>query len=317
MHMVCRICGNEENNEPYTAREMMLGTRDTFDYFRCSACGCLQIKEIPAEVYRYYPNSNYHSYVNPSNYFKGGLKDKFKGVRDYMVMNTGGPLRKAIVKLAKVDTLLPVVAKLSIRPGEKVLDIGCGAGVLLYALRNAGYREVVGIDPYIHGDIHYPNGLNIYKQSIFEHKGQYNVIMLHHAFEHMDEQLSVMKRIYQMLLPGGRVLIRIPLVSSYAWEKYGTDWVQLDAPRHFYLHSVDSMKLLASKARLVVDEVLFDSAAFQFWGSELYKKDVPLTDKLHEHFSAQQLTDFATQAIALNEKGQGDQAAFFLRKAQE
>jgi SAM-dependent methyltransferase len=313
--MVCRICGNEQDNQPYTVREMMLGTRDTFDYFRCSACGCLQIQDIPKDVYRYYPNSNYHSYVSPSHYFKGGLKDKFKGLRDFMVMNTGGPLRKAIVKLGKVDTLLPVVAGLSISTSDKVLDIGCGAGVLLYALRNAGYREVVGIDPYITEDIHYPNGLNIYKQSLFEHKGQYNVIMLHHAFEHMDEQLSVMKRIYQMLLPGGRVLIRIPLVSSYAWEKYGTDWVQLDAPRHFYLHSVNSMQLLASKAGFQVDEVLFDSAAFQFWGSELYKRDVPLTNELQNYFSEQELTAFANQAIELNEKRQGDQAAFFLSKA--
>src|SRR5579859_4294954 len=51
----CRICGNEEDNTPYHAREMMLGLRHTFDYFQCAACNCLQIAEFPADMTPYYP----------------------------------------------------------------------------------------------------------------------------------------------------------------------------------------------------------------------------------------------------------------------
>ena len=43
----CAICGNTERNRDFLAREMMFGFRDTFPYFECSACGCLQIAEIP------------------------------------------------------------------------------------------------------------------------------------------------------------------------------------------------------------------------------------------------------------------------------
>ena len=42
----CRICNNPENNKSYFIREMYIGTREEFEYFECSKCGCLQIKDI-------------------------------------------------------------------------------------------------------------------------------------------------------------------------------------------------------------------------------------------------------------------------------
>jgi hypothetical protein len=50
----CRICQNSAGNRIFTAREMMFGSRETFDYVECAACGCIQIIEIPAEIEKYY-----------------------------------------------------------------------------------------------------------------------------------------------------------------------------------------------------------------------------------------------------------------------
>jgi hypothetical protein len=69
------------------------------------------------------------------------------------------------------------------------------------------------------------------------------------------------------------------IVSSYAWEHYGVKWVQLDAPRHFSLHPVESIRLLAKKAGLKVVNITHNSTSFQFWGSEQYERDIPLYDK--------------------------------------
>ena len=44
----CGVCKNESDNTPYTAREMMYGSREEFPYFQCSACSCLQIADVPA-----------------------------------------------------------------------------------------------------------------------------------------------------------------------------------------------------------------------------------------------------------------------------
>lgn len=66
---------------------------------------------------------------------------------------------------------------------------------------------------------------------------------------------------------------------AYAWKPYGVNWVQLASPRHLFLHSLESMTLLAQKANLQQQAVVFDSRMLQFWGSEQYVLDVPLADK--------------------------------------
>jgi SAM-dependent methyltransferase len=311
--MTCAICGNSQGNEMFIAREMMLGTREKFEYFQCSRCKCLQIKDIPADMAPYYPGDQYHSFAGPEMYFNNRLKNVVKGLRDHLVLSSGKAIRNRIIKWGKVDTLLPVVAELSIRRSSAILDIGCGAGVLLYALRNAGYKNVLGIDPYIADNIHYKNGLQILKQSVGEHKGNYDIVMMHHSLEHMPDQHEVMKAVHQILRTGGKFLVRIPLVSE-AWELYRTNWVQLDAPRHFFLHSELSFKKLAENTGFRIEKLLYDSSSFQFWGSELYKRDIPLTMELGEYFSPEELSEFAQMATELNHWAKGDQAAFILVK---
>ena len=146
-------------------------------------------------------------------------------------------------------------------------------------------------------------------------------IILHHSFEHMAEPLSVLKKIYQLLLPNGYVLIRIPVSSSYAWREYDLNWVQLDAPRHLFLHSIESMQLLAKQAGFQMKDIVFDSSAFQFWGSEQYLHDIPLRadnsylvnpDK--SIFTPVQIENYKRRAKELNDKNDGDSACFYLYK---
>lgn len=60
---VCKICNNSSGNKSYVVREMMFGFRDEFDYFECGKCGCLQIKQVPNDFSKYYPE-NYWQKVN-------------------------------------------------------------------------------------------------------------------------------------------------------------------------------------------------------------------------------------------------------------
>jgi len=51
--MACRICGADEVSERITAREMMFGTREAFEYFPCGSCGTLQVADIPEDLGRF------------------------------------------------------------------------------------------------------------------------------------------------------------------------------------------------------------------------------------------------------------------------
>lgn len=137
--------------------------------------------------------------------------------------------------------------------------------------------------------------------------------MLNHAFEHMPDPLATLARIREVLAPGGHAMIRIPVAGSWAWEHYGTTWVQLDAPRHFFLHTDRSMRNLAAAANLEWVTAINDSSEFQFTGSETYLKGFRLGDS-RVRFTVRELRRFEQRAAKLNQEGRGDTSTYYLRR---
>lgn len=298
---------------------MMLGYRDVFRYFQCSDCGCLQIENIPADMSRYYPG-NYYSYQHSKQ--PNLLKRMLVRTRDNFMVTGKGAVGRALSKLSP-NTRLSFLRPLALTEDACILDVGCGAGALLNRLSNMGFKQVLGIDPFNEHDIRYHNGVTIEKKTIREIGGKWDLIMFNHSFEHLPDPAETLDKVATMLKPGGHCVIRIPTVSSYAWNHYGVNWVQLDAPRHFFLHSIMSIKILAKHCDMKLTDVYYDSTPFQFWGSEQYLKDIPLSNKqsfaenpVASIFSAQQIAEFTRRATELNESGQGDQAIFYLQHLQ-
>src|SRR5262245_15424854 len=61
VNTICKVCENAEGNRVFTAREMMFGFRDSFAYFECAHCGCVQIAQTTGDLSKYYPEE-YYSY---------------------------------------------------------------------------------------------------------------------------------------------------------------------------------------------------------------------------------------------------------------
>lgn len=314
--MKCRICGNVESNTEYEVFEMFFGYKDVFHYFQCSECDCLQIRDFPENISKYYP-SNYYSLksIPDENFSKLFLRNLRT---NYAVFNKG-LLGKYLYSIHPT-TDLRILHNIKITRAISILDVGCGRGVLLFSLKALGFTNLLGIDPYIAKDFKYQNGLEILKKTIHNINDKWDIIMFLHSFEHMSDPKETLHSVSQCLKSDGHCIIRIPVVPSYAWKKYGVNWVQLDAPRHFFIHSLKSMEILASNAGLKIDKVEFVSDAFQFWGSELYLKGIPLMDKCSyavdkkkSIFSQKDISSFARHALELNKLNKGDEAIFFLK----
>ena len=320
----CRICGNNENNTPYEVREMMLGLRDKHTYFECVDCGCLQLAKIPHNIQDYYPNEDYYSYdeIKTSSGIKGALirmRDRYAA--------TGDCLIGKLMQYFQPHDKLPSLRYTKVNLDSKILDVGCGTGHLLHSMKEAGFKNLLGIDPFNKQDIQYNNGLKIEQKSI--HKlarqnleGDWDLIMFNHSFEHVPDQQEVLEKTYQLLKPDGICMIRVPTVTSWAWRSYGVDWVQLDAPRHLFLHSLKSMHVLAKQMGFSLEEVIYDSFAFQSWGSIQYQQDIALNDKNsyavnpeESPFTKTDIQEFDSLSKELNKSKSGDQAAFYLRKS--
>lgn len=322
MEQNCRICGNPEGNREHHAREMMFGTREQFLYIECGRCGTLQIAEVP-DLSRFYPE-NYLSFENPPIPAAKSLVHRIaaRAAGRYLV-NGNDPIGWFVSKLKPgfVEHFAPSVRAVpNIRLDSRILDFGCGSGHLLQTLHYFGFRDLTGADAFISADISYPTGVKIFKRSLAELDQEFDVIMLHHSFEHLPDPKSELAEIRRLLSPDGRCLLRLPVVN-FAWEKYGTDWVQMDPPRHLFLYTERALRELANASGFEVEKVIYDSTGFQFWGSEQYLRDIPLVPeggsgglRPADVFTAEQLSEWDREAARLNDEGRGDAACFYLKK---
>jgi len=310
---------NEDDNKLYEVQEMYYGFRDKFNYFQCNQCKCLQILAIPSGMSKYYPE-NYYSFnaIEERNNYLNFIIDPIKKRRNkYALLNQGGFWGNLIYRFFP-NEIIGSMNYCQLTNESRILDVGCGTGKLLYACADAGLKQLLGIDPYLKRDIVYDNGLLILRRFIYDLSGQWDLIMFHHSFEHISDPIETLCKVSKLLAPGGICLIRIPVVSSYAWEYYRENWYQLDAPRHFYLHSIESMEIIAKKTMLKLEKVIFDSCYLQFCISELYKRNIPHVEQTNKHFkkifSKNDMRRYRRETRKLNLQNYGDQAAFYLRK---
>jgi 2-polyprenyl-3-methyl-5-hydroxy-6-metoxy-1,4-benzoquinol methylase len=314
----CKICGNSDENVQYIAKEMMYGMKDEFVYFECNVCHCLQIQEFPKDMSKYYPD-NYYSF---GKYNSGKFKGIFGSIirKQYSFVINGGKFLRKIIALVTGDNNYSIFQGLGVNKNTKILDVGCGNGrSFLYPLAEIGFKNLLGCDPYLKTPFKYSNGLQIMNSKIYDVKGIWDIITYHHSFEHIDDPKENIRIVSELLAPNGVCIIRIPTVSSFAWEHYRTNWVQLDAPRHYFLHSVKSMQTLAEIANLELYKTVYDSTYFQFSGSEKYLNDIPLYAPrprglikfIQRKFKKSQ---FRMRAKQFNYECKGDQAAFYFRK---
>jgi SAM-dependent methyltransferase len=318
-HDICAVCANSKGNMTHVAREMMFGFRDQFEYLECGQCGCLQLKNVPADLPDYYP-PDYYSLSETVPPSVGWIGMTLRRARSELILHETPGLARLVSGHRPEPAWVPWLRG-RVTTRSRILDLGCGAGHFLLELRKQGFRNLTGVDAFIARTIRYANGVTIYKSRVEDVRGTFDLVMLHHSFEHMPRPLDVLKRISQLLRPGGAVLLRTPLADSFAWRRYGTNWVQLDAPRHLFLHTKMSMALLASRSGFATTEIRYDSSAFQFWGSEQYARDIPLRspssyaeNPAASIFLPTEIADFERQARELNEAAEGDQAGFFLRR---
>jgi 2-polyprenyl-3-methyl-5-hydroxy-6-metoxy-1,4-benzoquinol methylase len=319
----CRICQNASQNKVHCVREMMLGLRDTFEYLECEACGCLQLLDPPQDMTRYYP-SDYTAFraVEETQSaavtrLRDHVRTQLRKRRNLGIHRQRNPLDRWLARRYKY-LQLEAFTHLGVGREARILDVGCGSGVVLVDLKELGYQNLYGVDRFIPQSMGYENGVKVRKGGLEDLSGSvWDVIMFHHSFEHMPDPAAVLRRTAEMLAPGGRCLVRIPVIG-WAWQHYRVNWGQLDAPRHLFLHTTKSFQILARNVDLDLQSINYDSNEFQFWVSELYSRDVSLAAlpdlSPASMFSRSQLRNFRLQAAKLNREGRGDSAVFELIK---
>lgn len=269
--MNCPCCGFAGTARRFLAREMMFGWREPFAYLECSGCLSLQIERVPADLPRFYP-SGYYSQQVPATVVHTPSAARALVAR---LLLRGGP--RLTRCLRERYPFLHWTALGGIGPQSAVLDVGCGAGVLLRRLRRWGYADLTGIDPYLVAELHEP-GLRLRRCELAETGGRFALVMMHHVLEHLPDPGAALRLAAARLAPGGRLLVRLPLAATPLAREYGPDWFNLDAPRHLVIPSRAGLLRLFAAAGLRVVHEEYDSTPLTPYYSECYRRDVAMRE---------------------------------------
>jgi SAM-dependent methyltransferase len=318
----CRVCLQRTRCAVHPLAEMMYGTRESFDYAHCSSCGCLQIVDIPHDLGRHYPADYYSMAPRAEAPALSGIKRRVaqwycRGAALRPAAPLGRLLRRALPVPTDFAAHGHYLVDSALRSAdERILDVGCGASpYLLAAFKRCGFANVQGIDPFVGGDLNY-QGVPVRRCTLDQVGGEFGLIMFNHSLEHVPDPLGTLQQAARLLRPGGTCLVRIPVMGTWFWRRFGRHWVELDAPRHLYLFEVKSLQRLAQSAGLVLRRTVFDSAAWELAASVRYEQGVSLKSSadVNDGFSAAELDGFARQARQLNADNDGGRACFYLER---
>ncbi len=294
----------------------MLGLGERFRYRQCGNCGCIALVDVPSDLGKYYP-PGYYSFRDPGTVAGGAVTRALRRLRAEAALRSPPAFVDRLVEQGVLPGLFRWMAGLGLHTRSSVADVGSGNGQILLFFANHGFTDLVGFDPYLTGDRVLGAGVRLHRAALSEISGRYDLVMVHHAFEHMPDPKGTLQALAALASPRGAVVIRTPVADSWAWGHYGGNWVQLDAPRHLFVHTTRSIEELAATCGLRLHRCFRDSRGFQFWGSELYVRDLPLREyetRLTEVFGTHELAEFERRAGELNAAGTGDSACFVLRQ---
>jgi SAM-dependent methyltransferase len=322
----CPVCELRGSHRRVAVREMMFGTREAFDYLLCPSCGTLRIETVPPDLDRHYP-ARYHYEQLPED------------------MPAGSVLRRALVSLGVAPDFTGsgrLLARFARRaapppPGYRrwrgsfqrwgvrsmrgaVLDVGCGSiPNRLIALRALGPRRMLGIDLFIERDV-VVAGVPLRKARIEDVDERFDLVWFHHSLEHVPDPRGALGAAARLLRPGGRVVVRTPVMGTALWGRYGTDWWELDAPRHLFVFSAAGLERIARDAGLELEEVIQETQAKEFIGSEQYRRDLAMfepgswfLDPAASGFAPPELAAFGEDANRANRDREAGRACFRFR----
>lgn len=212
--MACNLCGSDDKVFLFSAEDYISG--DVYDLFECSVCHLVCIFPQPSseQLEASYPPAYYGK--NPFLYEKVDAFSRYKKICSY------------------------------VQKGTRVLDVGCGRGLVLDKLKKRGC-EVLGTElssvsaRYAREEL----GLQVEEKDLAEcaYGGDaFDTVTMFHSLEHLPDPRSTLLEVNHILKPGGILIIEVPDFASFHARVFRKRWFHLDVPRHLYHFSASTLE---------------------------------------------------------------------------
>lgn len=227
----CPLCG-ASGPIPYANCTDFTVSKESYTLMRCPSCGVVYTLDPPSqeEMYRYdMPKLNQKIKLGDSP--SGLIGQLYYRVRQRML-------------LKKVR----IVESQAYRSGGSLLNYGAKTGFFSAKMERRGWK-VTSVERYHEERLF---SLEMFHHRMIDvkemdqlHAGTFDVITMWHVFEHSHNPNQLLDRFYELLRPGGILVMACPNIRSTDAMHYGPYWAAYNVPRHLWHFDPNSISNLA------------------------------------------------------------------------
>jgi len=214
--MICRICSNEEGLKTLRVRRAR--------YIQCPMCRCIFIDPYP------------HRELNQA----------FQGLETVERLENEEKKRRGYFnrRLSRLESRLG-----DAHVDARLLEIGCGAGILLQEAWRRGWRAdalELSVELAARARRNNPEA-TVVTGDIQDQEpigAQYDAVISLDVLEHVISPMTMIENCRELLKPGGLFLLQTPNTRSLRSRTKGTRWDMLDPDQHINLFSPDALRVL-------------------------------------------------------------------------
>jgi SAM-dependent methyltransferase len=220
------------------------------DLYRCRDCGTVIQPALPAG---------------------GDLHDLYRDMSDTAYLDEENGRR------ATADRLLDMIGEYT--PNGRLLDVGCGHGLLLDQAKKRGY-DTMGLELSSANAAHARENLGLDVREVgledFTDPQGFDVVVLADVIEHLSDPVSAIDHCKRLVAPGGVLCIVTPDPSARLARLAGGRWWGF-VPAHTFLLPRLTLAELLSATGLIISENrdLVRDFAFSYWISGLADRGGP------------------------------------------
>jgi 2-polyprenyl-3-methyl-5-hydroxy-6-metoxy-1,4-benzoquinol methylase len=267
----CPLCGATARRQLYDALEDLLFSSAPHQWtiYECKACGCAYLDPRPSRDGVHMAYETYYTHEerlddDPAQ-LTGRAWNRFKQivVRQYLRLRFGS-LWSAPRNLLGAALLLRPRLRRALdgamrhlprpRPGQRLLDIGCGSGRFMAWARSVGWNCYgTEIDPIAARGAR-ERGFDVHlgePGELTPHGQVFDAVTISHVIEHVHDPRALLRSAHRLLRPQGILWIETPNIESHGHSCFRSAWRGLEPPRHLQLFTPSTLMDMLAEAGFV------------------------------------------------------------------